>query len=93
VSQGRGLSLGAVQALADGRTFGAREAKRNGLVDDVSTFDDALGVLRRELRTARTAPQGAALAARHAQRAALLDCQYPSEDLAAFALKDTDNGN
>ena len=36
VSEGRGMSEDDVKALADGRTYTAKQAKENGLIDEIS---------------------------------------------------------
>ncbi len=47
VAEGRGLSLDEVRRLADGRLFSGRQAKANGLVDDLGTLEDAIRVTAR----------------------------------------------
>lgn len=41
VGQGRGMSKEAVKALADGRTYTAKQALENGLVDEIGSYEDA----------------------------------------------------
>lgn len=41
VEKGRGMSEKKVRKLADGRTYTARQAKKNGLIDRIASFDDA----------------------------------------------------
>lgn len=40
VAESRGLSLSKVKELADGRIYTARQAKQNGLIDDVGSLQD-----------------------------------------------------
>lgn len=40
VSEGRGMSEEEVKALADGRTYTAKQALENGLIDEISLYDD-----------------------------------------------------
>ncbi len=49
VSEGRDMSVEAVKALADGRTYTAKQAKENGLIDEISLFDDMKADMSREL--------------------------------------------
>ena len=49
VSEGRNMSAEAVKALADGRTYTAKQAKENGLIDEISLFDDMKADMSREL--------------------------------------------
>jgi protease-4 len=44
VADGRGLEKATVAAIADGQVFTGRQAKENGLVDDIGTFEDAIKV-------------------------------------------------
>ncbi len=44
VADGRGLEKATVAAIADGQVFTGRQAKDNGLVDDIGTFEDAIKV-------------------------------------------------
>ncbi|MCH5295380.1 MAG: signal peptide peptidase SppA [Treponema sp.] len=46
VSQSRGMSIEKVKELADGRIFSARQAKENGLVDFIATFDEAVSLMK-----------------------------------------------
>lgn len=39
VAEGRGMSVEAVKALADGRIYTANQAKANGLIDDVASYE------------------------------------------------------
>ena len=52
VASGRGMTIAAVAALADGRTFTAGQAKANGLIDSVKTLPQALAVKKPRPRTA-----------------------------------------
>lgn len=40
VSEGRNMSVEEVKVLADGRTYTAKQAKENGLIDEISLFAD-----------------------------------------------------
>lgn len=40
VAEGRGMSVEQVKQLADGRTYTAKQAKENGLIDEISTFEE-----------------------------------------------------
>lgn len=42
VADGRGLDVGTVRELADGRIYSGRQAVTNGLVDELGNFDDAV---------------------------------------------------
>lgn len=42
VAKSRNLELEEVKSLADGRVYTARQALENGLIDEVSSFDDAV---------------------------------------------------
>lgn len=41
VAEGRGMSENAVKALADGRTYTAKQALENGLIDEIGSYEDA----------------------------------------------------
>jgi protease-4 len=45
-AEGRGMKLEDLQALAEGRIFTGRQAKRNGLVDELGTLDDAINAAK-----------------------------------------------
>jgi|CXWL01.1.fsa_nt_gi signal peptide peptidase SppA len=47
IAEGRGLELGHVDALADGRLIGAVAAKNKGLVDEIGTFEGTVAELVR----------------------------------------------
>ena len=49
VAKSRDMKIGDVKKLADGRIYTASQAKKNGLVDEIGTWDDALASLRKEL--------------------------------------------
>ena len=49
VAKSRGMKIGEVKKLADGRIYTASQAKKNGLVDEIGTWEDALSSLRKEL--------------------------------------------
>ena len=40
VADGRGMSEDQVKALADGRTYTAKQAQANGLIDEIATYED-----------------------------------------------------
>lgn len=40
VAEGRGMSENEVKELADGRTYTAKQALKNGLIDEISLYDD-----------------------------------------------------
>lgn len=42
VADGREMSLSKVKKLADGRVYTAKQAKENGLIDEIGTVDDAI---------------------------------------------------
>ncbi len=52
VVKGRGMSPSAVRELADGRMFSAAEAKQNGLIDGVMSFEGARTALVKRVRAA-----------------------------------------
>jgi len=49
VAKSRGMKIGEVKKLADGRIYTASQAKKNGLVDEIGTWEDALSSLRKEI--------------------------------------------
>ncbi len=49
VSDGRNMSVETVKSLADGRTYTAKQAKENGLIDEISLFDDMKADMSKEL--------------------------------------------
>lgn len=49
VSEGRNMSVEEVKALADGRTYTAKQAKENGLIDEISLFEDMKADMSSEL--------------------------------------------
>ena len=49
VAKSRNMKIGEVKKLADGRIYTASQAKKNGLVDEIGTWEDALASLRQEL--------------------------------------------
>ena len=49
VAKSRDMKIGEVKKLADGRIYTASQAKKNGLVDEIGTWEDALASLRQEL--------------------------------------------
>jgi ClpP class serine protease len=42
VKQGRGKKITSIESVADGRAFTAKEAKANGLVDDIGYLESAI---------------------------------------------------
>lgn len=48
VMDGRNMSEEDVRALADGRTYTAQQAKENGLIDEISTWDAMCGYMLQE---------------------------------------------
>lgn len=51
VANGRGMSEDEVKALADGRTYTANQALENGLIDEISLYDDMTSDMCNELET------------------------------------------
>ena len=51
VSDGRNMPVEEVKKLADGRTYTAKQAKENGLIDEIATYDDMKAEMSRELGT------------------------------------------
>ena len=51
VSAGRGMDLSEVTDLADGRTYTAQQAKDNGLIDEISSYEDMKYQMEEELGT------------------------------------------
>jgi protease-4 len=48
VSEARGMSVGNVRTLADGRIYTAKQARDAGLVDEIGALDDAIDLLIEE---------------------------------------------
>lgn len=46
VASGRNMSVSKVRKLADGRVYTAKQAKSNGLIDEISTFDNCLAEMK-----------------------------------------------
>ena len=46
VAENRNLDLETVKTLADGRIYTAKQAKENGLIDEIATFDDAVSMFK-----------------------------------------------
>ena len=42
VSQGRNIDKNDLRPIADGRVYTARQAKENGLIDEIGMLDDAI---------------------------------------------------
>lgn len=51
VAQGRGMDTETVKALADGRTYTAKQAVENGLVDEIASYEDVKSVVAGEAGT------------------------------------------
>lgn len=51
VAEGRGMSEDAVKALADGRTYTAKQALENGLIDSISSYEEMKEIMSQELGT------------------------------------------
>lgn len=51
VADGREMSSDEVKKLADGRTYTAKQAKENGLIDDISLYEDMKADMGSELGT------------------------------------------
>lgn len=49
VAKGRDMSEDQVKALADGRTYTAKQAKANGLIDEIATYEDMTEQMSDEL--------------------------------------------
>lgn len=49
VAEGRNMSEKDVKKLADGRTYTAKQAKENGLIDEISSFEDMKNSMSEEL--------------------------------------------
>ena len=69
VSSGRGLSIEAVRALADGRVFLAADAKKNGLIDSIITANKTTKVKEKSNMEQDQQIKDAAAAAAAAQAA------------------------
>jgi protease IV len=50
VAKGRKMDVAAVKKLADGRIYTGTQAKANGLVDAIGTYEDAVADLRKQVR-------------------------------------------
>lgn len=46
VAEGRSMSIKKVRKLADGRIYTAKQALKNGLIDEIGTLDDAISDMR-----------------------------------------------
>lgn len=57
VAKGRKMDLEAVRKLADGRIYTGRQAKENGLVDEIGTYEDAVADLRKQVRAKFQIPE------------------------------------
>lgn len=51
VADGRGMSADEVRKLADGRTYTAKQAAENGLIDNIALYEDMKADMSRELGT------------------------------------------
>ncbi len=47
VAEGRKMSVKDVKALADGRIYTAKQAKKNGLIDEICTYDEAVDDMKK----------------------------------------------
>ncbi|MBQ3282015.1 MAG: signal peptide peptidase SppA [Eubacterium sp.] len=47
VAEGRGMSVKDVKKLADGRIYTAKQAKANGLIDEIATYDEAVDDMKK----------------------------------------------
>jgi len=59
VADGRGMSLAAVRALADGRVFFAEDGLKNGLVDGVQSLATTVAFVKGQTMAKDTKPAGA----------------------------------
>ncbi|NKB17545.1 MAG: S49 family peptidase, partial [Pseudanabaena sp. CRU_2_10] len=57
VAKGRKMDIEAVRKLADGRIYTGRQAKENGLVDEIGTYEDAVADLRKQVRAKFQIPE------------------------------------
>ncbi|WP_019499096.1 signal peptide peptidase SppA [Pseudanabaena sp. PCC 6802] len=57
VAKGRKMDVAAVRKLADGRIYTGTQAKENGLVDAIGTYDDAVADLRKQVRAKFNLPE------------------------------------
>lgn len=48
VAKGRNMDVETVRKLADGRTYTAKQALENGLIDEISSYQDALNAIQHE---------------------------------------------
>ena len=48
VAEGRGMDASKVKEIADGRVYTAKQAKANGLIDEISSFEDAKDAMLKE---------------------------------------------
>lgn len=53
VAKGRNMSDEEVKELADGRTYTGEQALKNGLIDEISTYDEAKSALSKEAGTSQ----------------------------------------
>ena len=51
VADGRDMSVEDVKKLADGRTYTAKQAKNNGLIDEISLYPDMKDAMSKKLET------------------------------------------
>ncbi len=49
VAAGRNMDIETVKVLADGRVYTANQAKNNGLIDEISNYDDSIKIIQSEL--------------------------------------------
>ncbi len=56
VATERGMDIEVVKKLADGRVYTAKQALDNGLIDEIGTYEDCLGAIKRKARTSSSTP-------------------------------------
>ena len=49
VAKGRGMTVAEVRAIADGRIYTANQAKKNGLIDEIATQEEAMEKIKTDL--------------------------------------------
>ena len=58
VADGRDMSVEDVKKLADGRTYTAKQAKNNGLIDEISLYPDMKDAMSKKLGTSMESDEG-----------------------------------
>lgn len=56
VSEGRNMDISEVKKLADGRIYTAKQAKANGLIDDIVTYEEFISIVNDEISSERELP-------------------------------------